>query len=40
MFKTMPSEKKVSDGMGTEARTTRACVPHTPYSWGFKFYAG
>ncbi|MFS6938928.1 hypothetical protein [Neisseria animaloris] len=37
MFKTMPSEKKVSDGMGTEARTTRACVPHTPYAWGLDF---
>lgn len=33
----MPSEKKVSDGIGAEARTTRACVPHTPYAWGLAF---
>ena len=33
----MPSEKKVSDGIGAEARTTRACVPHTPYAWVLDF---
>ena len=33
----MPSEKKVSDGIRTEARTTRACVPHTPYKWDLGF---
>ncbi|WP_172392962.1 hypothetical protein [Neisseria dumasiana] len=37
MHKTMPSEKKVSDGMGTEAQITRACVPHTPYAWDLGF---
>ena len=37
MFKTMPSEKKVSNGLGTEARTTRACVTHTPYAWSLDF---
>lgn len=33
MFKTMPSERKISDGIGAEVRTTRACVSHTPYAW-------
>ena len=33
----MPSEKKVSDGIGAEARTTRACIPHTPYAWVLDF---
>ena len=37
MHKAMPSEKKVSDGIGAEARTTRACVPHTPYAWVLDF---
>ena len=37
MHKAMPSEKKVSDGIGVEARTTRACVPHTPYAWVLDF---
>ncbi len=37
MHKAMPSEKKVSDGIGAEARTTRACIPHTPYAWVLDF---
>ncbi|MDO5069947.1 MAG: hypothetical protein Q4D78_07085 [Neisseria zoodegmatis] len=37
MHKTKPSEKKVSDGIGAENQTTRACVPHTLYTWDLDF---
>ncbi|VEF02930.1 Uncharacterised protein [Neisseria canis] len=37
MYKTMPSETFFSDGIGTEAQTTRARVPHTLYAWDLAF---